>query len=74
VNACHGSPETQNFEDALAHAQSGKPLACAGAQQMSAMRERYSLAYCVSIVRLLPRATGVNARGQIAVALALSAT
>jgi hypothetical protein len=29
IAACHGSSKTQNFEDALAHAQGGEPLACA---------------------------------------------
>jgi hypothetical protein len=27
VSACHGSPKTQNIKDAIAHAESGKPLA-----------------------------------------------
>jgi len=32
VTACHGSPETQNIQDAIAHAQSGEPVACSASQ------------------------------------------
>jgi len=37
--ACNGSPKTQNIKDAIAHAESGKPLARFAAQQMPAVRE-----------------------------------
>jgi hypothetical protein len=39
VSACHGSPKTQNIKDAIAHAESGKPLARLAAKQMSRSAE-----------------------------------
>jgi len=74
VAACHGSPETQNIEDALAHTQSGEPLARGAAEQMSTVREYGPVAHRLSVVRLLPRTTGIDPRKQIAVAVALWAT
>jgi hypothetical protein len=65
VSVCHGSPKTQNIKDAIAHAESGKPLACGAAQQMSTVREQRAIAHRLPIVRLLPWATGVDARKQI---------
>ena len=60
VATCHGSPKTQNIQDAIAHAQSRKPLACSASQQMPPVREHHPLAHCVPVVRLLPRTTGTD--------------
>jgi len=73
VSACHGSPKTQNIKDAIAHTQSGKPLARGAAQQMPAVREQRAIAHRLSIVRLLPRAPGVDVGRQVT-AVALWAT
>jgi hypothetical protein len=64
----HGSPQTQNIQNAVAHAQSSEPLACCTTQQMPTVWKQRSVAYCLPIVRLLSRATGVDAGGQVAVA------
>jgi hypothetical protein len=61
VAACHGSPKTQNIEDAVTHAQGGEPLACSASEQMSPVRKHRSLAHRLPVVRLLPRATGADA-------------
>jgi len=61
----HGSPKTQNIQNAVTHAQSSEPLACAASEQMSPVRKQRPVAHCLSIVRLLPRSTGIDARGQI---------
>jgi len=53
VSACDGSPKTQDIKNAIAHAQSGKPLACLAAEQMSAVRKQRTIAHRLSIVRLL---------------------
>ena len=60
ISACNGSPKTQNIKDAIAHAESGKPLARGAAQQMPTVREQRAIAHRLSIVRLLSRATGVD--------------
>src|SRR6058998_2735805 len=67
IAACHGSPKTQNIENAAAHAQSGEPLACSAPKQMPAMWQHCRFAHCMSIVRVLPCATGVDARRQVIV-------
>jgi len=61
MTACHGSPKTQNIQDAIAHAQSGTPLACSASQQVPPVRKHRSLAHRLPVVRLLPRTTGVDA-------------
>jgi hypothetical protein len=71
IAACHGSPKTQNIKDAIAHAQSGKPLARRAAQQMPPVWKQPAFAHRLRIVRLLSRATGVDARKQMIVAVAL---
>jgi hypothetical protein len=58
----YGSPETQNFEDALAHAQSGQPLARFAAEQMSAVRQFSPIAHRVSVVRLLQGPADIDRR------------
>ena len=60
ISACHGSPKTQNIKDAIAHAESGKPLARLAAEQMSAVRKQRAVAYRLPIVRLLPRPPGID--------------
>ena len=74
VSACHGSPKTQNIKDAIAHAESGKPLARVAAQQMSAVRKQPAIAHRLPIVRLLPWPTGPDVGRQVTVAVALWAT
>jgi len=71
VAACHGSPKTQNIKDAIAHAESGKPLARVAAQQMSAVREQRAIAHRLPILRLLSRATGPDVGKQVTVAVGL---
>jgi hypothetical protein len=71
VSACNGSSKTQNIKDAIAHAESGKPLARVAAQQMSAVRKQLAVAHRLSIVRLLPWPSGADARKQMIVAVAL---
>src|SRR5881396_3148585 len=71
IAACHGSPKTQNIQNAVTHAQSGQPLACRAAQQVSPVRKQHPVTHRLPIVRLLPRATGVDARKQMIVAVAL---
>jgi len=61
VSACHGSPKTQNIKDAIAHAESGKPLARIAAEQMPAVRKQRAIAYRLPIVRLLRGPSGLNA-------------
>ena len=67
IAAGHGSPKAQNIENAVAHTQSGKPLACPAPKQMPAVWQHCRLAHRMSIVRLLPYATGVDARRQVIV-------
>jgi hypothetical protein len=74
VNACHGSPKTQNIKDAITHAESSKPLARFAAQQMPAVREQPAIAHCLPILRLLSRATGLDVGKQVTVAVASWAT
>jgi len=74
ISACNGSPKTQNIKDAIAHAESGKPLARVAAQQMSAVRKQLAVAYRLSIVRLLPWPSGVDVGRQVTVAVALWTT
>jgi hypothetical protein len=74
VAACHGSPKTQNIKDAIAHAESGKPLARVAAQQMSAVRKQPAIAHRLPIVRLLPWPTGLDVGRQVTVAVALWTT
>ena len=74
VAACHGSPKTQNIKDAIAHAESGKPLARVAAEQMSAVRKQRAIAHRLPIVRLLPWPTGLNVGRQVTVAVALWTT
>ncbi len=71
IAACHGSPETQNIQNAVTHAQSGKPLACRAAQQVSPVRKQRPVTHRLPIVRLLPWATGADARKQMIAAAAL---
>jgi hypothetical protein len=61
----HGSSQTKNFEDAVAHAQGSQPLACCGNQQMPAVRQRRSIARGLSFLWLLSRSTGVDGGGKI---------
>jgi len=61
----YGSPKTQNFEDAIAFAQSGEPLARPAAKQMPAMWQRSRIAYRLSVVWLLPWATSVDTRREV---------
>src|SRR5919204_845808 len=65
VSACHGSPKTQNIQDAVTHPQSGEPLACPAFEQMPSVWEHRPLAHRLPFMRLLPRATSVDTRGQI---------
>jgi hypothetical protein len=58
VSACHGSSKTQNIKNAIAHAESGKPLARLAAKQMPAVRKQRAIARRLPIVRLLPRPSG----------------
>ena len=74
VSACHGSPKTQNIKDAIAHAESGKPLARVAAKQMSAVRKQSAIAHRLPIVRLLPWPTGLDVGRQVTVAVALWTT
>ncbi len=67
IAACHGSTKTQNIENAAAHAPSGEPLACSAPKQMPAVWQHCRLAHCMSIVRVLPCTTGVDARRQVIV-------
>ncbi len=66
ITACHGSSKTQNIQNAITHAQSGKPLACGAAEQVSPVRKQPPVTHRLPIVRLLPRATGFDARGEVA--------
>jgi hypothetical protein len=74
VSACNGSSKTQNIKDAIAHAESGKPLARVAAQQMSAVREQRAVAHRLPILRLLPWPPGLDVGKQVTVAVALWAT
>jgi hypothetical protein len=74
VSACHGSPKTQNIKDAIAHAESGKPLARVAAQQMSSVRKQPAIAHRLPIVRLLPWPAGLDVGRQVTVAVALWTT
>ena len=74
VSACNGSSKTKNIKDAIAHAESGKPLARVAAQQMSAVRKQPSIAHRLPIVRLLPWPTGLDVGKQVTVAVVLWAT
>ena len=69
VNACHGSSEAQDVQNAVADAESGQPVACVAFQQMSAMRQHRAVAHCMSFVRLLSWSPGVDGGRQIAVAV-----
>ena len=71
VSACHGSSKTQNIKDAIAHAQSGEPLARLAAEQMPAVRKQRAIAHRLSIVRLLPRPPGPDVGREITVVVAL---
>src|SRR4029453_8029693 len=68
VTRTHGSPKTQNIKDAIAHAESGKPLARGATQQMPAVRKQRAIAHRLPIVRLLPWPPGFNAGREVAVA------
>jgi len=74
VSACNGSSKTKNIKDAIAHAESGKPLARFAAQQMSAVREQRAIAHRLPILRLLPWPPGLDIGRQVTVAVALWAT
>src|ERR1700730_5574315 len=63
--ASYGSPKTQNFEDALAHTQSGQPLARFAAKQMSAVWQFASVAHCMSVVWLLQGPTNIDRRREV---------
>src|SRR5215831_7649581 len=65
VTACHGSPKTQNIQDAVTHAQSSKPMACRATEQVPPVRKQRPVAHRLPIMRLLSRATGVDARRKI---------
>jgi hypothetical protein len=67
VSACDGSPKTQDIKNAIAHAQSGKPLACLAAEQMSAVRKQRTIAHRLSIVRLLSWPPGPDVGRQVIV-------
>jgi hypothetical protein len=58
--AFNGSPKTQNIKDAIAHAESGKPLARLAAEQMPAVRKQRAFAHRLSVLRLLSRAPGID--------------
>jgi hypothetical protein len=73
-NFFNGSPKTQNIKDAIAHAESGKPLARVAAQQMSAVWKQLAIAHRLPILRLLSRATGPDVGRQVTVGVALWAT
>jgi|SRR5947209_7978864 len=62
--ARHGSSKTQNFKDAVAHAQSGEPLASPAADQVFAMRKPGSGPLGLSFLRLLQRPPGADRRRQ----------
>jgi len=64
----------QNIQNAVTHAQSSESLARRASEQMFPVRKHSAVAHRLPIVRLLPRATGVDARKQVAVAVALQAT
>jgi hypothetical protein len=66
ITACHGSPKTQNIQNAVTHAQSGKPLARGAAEQVPPVRKQRPITHRLPIVRLLPRATGFDARSEVA--------
>jgi hypothetical protein len=74
VSACHGSPKTQNIKDAIAHAQSGKPLARLAAQQMPPVWKQPAFTHRLPIVWLLPWPTGFDVGKQVTVAVALWTT
>jgi hypothetical protein len=65
VSACHGSPKTQNVKNAIAHPESGKPLARLAAKQMPAMREQRTVARCLPILRVLPRPPSLDIGRQV---------
>src|SRR5450759_3069869 len=67
VIGSYGSPETQNIENAVAHAQSIPPLATAAAQQMPAMRQRRGVAYGLHFLRLLQRTPGPHRRRRLTI-------
>jgi len=49
----YGRPQTENLEDAVAHAQSGQPVACPTARQVRAMWQHRALAHRLPFLRLL---------------------
>ena len=55
----------QNIQNAVTHAQSSESLARAASEQMSPVRKQRPVAHCLSVVRLLPRSAGVDARGEV---------
>ena len=61
----YGSSKTQNIQNAVTHAESSEPLAWRTIEQVSPVRKHHPVAHRLPIVRLLPRATGVDARRQI---------
>jgi hypothetical protein len=67
VIGSYGSPETQNIENAAAHAQSITPLAAAAAQQMPAMRQRCGIAYGLHFLWLLQRTPGPHRRRRLTI-------
>jgi hypothetical protein len=72
-HSLYGSSETQNLEDAFAHAQSITSLARTAAEQVSAMRQQRRVTHCMSILRLLQGPAGFNDRGKMMERAALSA-
>jgi len=61
----HGSPKTQNIQNAVTHAQSSESLARAASEQVFPVRKQRPVAHCLSIVRLLPRSAGVDPRRKV---------
>src|SRR5207244_9192125 len=70
-NSFNGSPKTQNIKDAIAHAESGKPLARLAAKQMPTVWEQRAVAHRLPIVRLLPWPPGPDVGRQVTVAVVL---
>ena len=56
----------QNIQNAVTHAQSSESLARRASEQMFPVRKHSAVAHRLPIVRLLPRATGFDARGEVA--------
>jgi hypothetical protein len=67
----NGSPKTENIKDAIAHAESGKPLERLAAQQMPAVRKQRAVAHRLPIVRVLPWPPGPDVGRQVSAAVAL---